>query len=287
MHDTRIGRFWSVDPLAGKFPWNSVYAFAENSPVGFLELEGLEKVQFGIDVVNFTGKTKEEVKALLRKYKQYHRGNLSVKEIMSSANDKETWEVLDMTDVYLNSTGTKVKKITKNGVFEEVRRSGSQRLYHWDECLEGRSDGANQGTMTTKDLVVGFGFFCAITSLGALVEAGASAEVIIGLVNSIDDAFGVFTNGSGSLSQDLTPEQAKVVTNSLKTILSAITTAKGHYNLKKKGAKTEPETKIKTKKALDYLNSILNFLDLTSKTYGTVKDEKDKNDAKKQKAKQE
>ena len=42
MHDTRIGRFWSVDPLAGKFPWNSVYAFAENSPIGFLELEGLE-----------------------------------------------------------------------------------------------------------------------------------------------------------------------------------------------------------------------------------------------------
>lgn len=83
------------------------------------------------------------------------------------------------------------------------------------------------------------------------------------------------------------PEQAKVVTNSVKTILSAITTATGHYNLKKKGAKTEPETKIKTKKALDYLNSILNFLDLTSKTYGTVKDEKDKNDAKKQKAKQE
>ena len=30
MHDTRIGRFWNVDPLAGKFPWNSVYAFAEN-----------------------------------------------------------------------------------------------------------------------------------------------------------------------------------------------------------------------------------------------------------------
>ena len=33
MHDTRIGRFWSVDPLAGKFPWNSVYAFAENMPI--------------------------------------------------------------------------------------------------------------------------------------------------------------------------------------------------------------------------------------------------------------
>jgi RHS repeat-associated protein len=44
MHDTRIGRLWSVDPLAGKFPWNSTYAFAENSPIGFMELEGLEKL---------------------------------------------------------------------------------------------------------------------------------------------------------------------------------------------------------------------------------------------------
>ena len=42
-YDARIGRFWSVDPLAGKFPWNSTYAFAENSPVGFIELEGLER----------------------------------------------------------------------------------------------------------------------------------------------------------------------------------------------------------------------------------------------------
>ena len=42
MHDTRIGRFWSVDPLAGKFPWNSVYAFAENRVVDGMELEGLE-----------------------------------------------------------------------------------------------------------------------------------------------------------------------------------------------------------------------------------------------------
>ena len=42
MHDTRTGRFWSVDPLAGKFPWNSVYAFAENKVVEGRELEGLE-----------------------------------------------------------------------------------------------------------------------------------------------------------------------------------------------------------------------------------------------------
>ena len=53
MHDTRIGRFWSVDPLSAKFPWNSPYAFAENSPVGFIEMEGLEKliaISMGEDV---------------------------------------------------------------------------------------------------------------------------------------------------------------------------------------------------------------------------------------------
>ena len=44
MHDTRTGRFWSVDPLAGKFPWNSTYAFAENRVIDGIELEGLEWV---------------------------------------------------------------------------------------------------------------------------------------------------------------------------------------------------------------------------------------------------
>jgi RHS repeat-associated protein len=53
MHDARLGRFWSVDPLAAKYPWNSTYAFAENSPIGYLEMEGLERllaVTMGEDV---------------------------------------------------------------------------------------------------------------------------------------------------------------------------------------------------------------------------------------------
>ena len=53
MYDAHLGRFWSVDPLAAKYPWNSTYAFAENSPISFLELEGLERllaVTMGKDV---------------------------------------------------------------------------------------------------------------------------------------------------------------------------------------------------------------------------------------------
>ena len=42
MHDPRIGRFFAVDPLTAKYPWNSPYAFSENRVIDGIELEGLE-----------------------------------------------------------------------------------------------------------------------------------------------------------------------------------------------------------------------------------------------------
>ncbi len=42
IHDPRIGRFLSIDPLAFVFPWNSPYAFSENRVLDMVELEGLE-----------------------------------------------------------------------------------------------------------------------------------------------------------------------------------------------------------------------------------------------------
>ncbi|MCA6438167.1 MAG: hypothetical protein IM600_10835 [Bacteroidetes bacterium] len=42
MADPRLGRFWSVDPIAHQFPWNSPYAFSENRVTNAIELEGLE-----------------------------------------------------------------------------------------------------------------------------------------------------------------------------------------------------------------------------------------------------
>ena len=42
VHDPRIGRFLSQDPLAINYPWNSPYSFAENKVIQFIELEGLE-----------------------------------------------------------------------------------------------------------------------------------------------------------------------------------------------------------------------------------------------------
>ena len=263
MHDTRIGRFWSVDPLAGKFPWNSVYAFAENSPIGFLEYEGLEKVSFGCNVVNFTGMTKEQVKSTLNRYKNYHHGNISVNEIMSTANDNEYWDVSDMKNVYKRSIGTCIEKYSGTQVSKEIRQSLLQKLTVADARLDGGYDCANQGTITPKDWAVGLGFVGAITGIGALVEAGASVEVIVGLVNSFDDAFGVFTNGSGSLAQDLTPEKYKVVTNSAKTILDGVKTA-----FYKKKISKEEYNKTKT-----IIETIISSLETGYKAVKTTHDE--------------
>lgn len=44
VHDARIGRFLSLDPLAPDYPHNSPYAFAENKVISHFELEGLEGV---------------------------------------------------------------------------------------------------------------------------------------------------------------------------------------------------------------------------------------------------
>lgn len=42
VHDSRLGRFISVDPLANEYVWNSPFAFAENRPIDGIDLEGLE-----------------------------------------------------------------------------------------------------------------------------------------------------------------------------------------------------------------------------------------------------
>jgi RHS repeat-associated protein len=46
VHDARIGRFLSVDPLAPDYPWNSPYAFSENRVIDGVELEGLERISY-------------------------------------------------------------------------------------------------------------------------------------------------------------------------------------------------------------------------------------------------
>jgi hypothetical protein len=46
--DTRIGRFFAVDPMAKKYPYYSPYAFGGNKVIQFIEFEGLETKESGV-----------------------------------------------------------------------------------------------------------------------------------------------------------------------------------------------------------------------------------------------
>ncbi len=48
IHDPRIGRFLSVDPLAQSYLWNSTYAFSENRVIDGIDLEGSEYITYKV-----------------------------------------------------------------------------------------------------------------------------------------------------------------------------------------------------------------------------------------------
>ncbi|AWM15208.1 hypothetical protein DI487_00005 [Flavobacterium sediminis] len=50
MHDPRVGRFFAVDPLTGKFPELTPYQYASNSPIALKEIEGLEGDWYVLDL---------------------------------------------------------------------------------------------------------------------------------------------------------------------------------------------------------------------------------------------
>jgi hypothetical protein len=63
MYDNRLGRFLSVDPLGIEYPWNSVYAFAENEPISNIDLDGGEKLG-STDAFNSNKGAKNLIKAI-------------------------------------------------------------------------------------------------------------------------------------------------------------------------------------------------------------------------------
>jgi RHS repeat-associated protein len=76
IHDPRVGRFLSIDPLAAEFPHNSPYAFSENRVLDAIELEGLEAVLIigGADISS-TGRQTETIIQLRTDIEQYAKSN--------------------------------------------------------------------------------------------------------------------------------------------------------------------------------------------------------------------
>jgi len=43
VYDPRIGKFLSVDPLTGKYPWYSPFQYGGNTPIQAIDRDGLEE----------------------------------------------------------------------------------------------------------------------------------------------------------------------------------------------------------------------------------------------------
>jgi RHS repeat-associated protein len=119
MYDPALGRFWSVDPLAEKYYYNSPYAFAENKLGMGIELEGLELMDFGMlsKAVEFKIRTATSVSNI-----QSAAGNLASgnsgnvpKDVTMSGEDRNMVKVgSQISDAKTVTDG--VKDIAKTGV---------------------------------------------------------------------------------------------------------------------------------------------------------------------------
>ena len=129
IHDARIGRFLSVDPLFADFPWNSPYAFSENSVIGFIELEGLEKIHFmnGMlqgHTIDFTGFSEDDTKAVF-----LAMGYKWDSDIYDPDAKGEYWEVLNANTADDYSIKMELGTVVNKYPFEESKKANGARPY--------------------------------------------------------------------------------------------------------------------------------------------------------------
>ncbi len=94
IHDPRLGRFLSIDPLVAKYPWNSPYAFSENRVIDAVELEGLENIQINnssrtlndIMKIYATDLGKTYIKTINDISLKYTHGSINIKRITFAFN---------------------------------------------------------------------------------------------------------------------------------------------------------------------------------------------------------
>ncbi len=79
MYDTRIGRFRGVDRYSGKFPEQSPYTFAANSPIGAVDVNGDYVYILAYTVNNNHGDDMFKASALTRKYDIEHSSTFNSK----------------------------------------------------------------------------------------------------------------------------------------------------------------------------------------------------------------
>jgi RHS repeat-associated protein len=166
VHDARLGRFLSVDPLAPKYPWNSTYAFAENRVVDGVELEGLETVT--INSPTYANKFRELFKTELASFEEVENQMNTARILALEMYEKNYDEEGNLTGQIYSidfSQQERFKMVGAGGglIFEmenpgKISRKSLSDYERWSRSLEGSFDGANAGDIFSDRIAIAAGF---------------------------------------------------------------------------------------------------------------------------------
>lgn len=128
MHDPRLGRFFAVDPLTAKYPWNSPYAFSENRVVDSKELEGAESQ---IVIFNYSSGAFSVSKIQLEKDGPLGNGVAAV--ILGTDLKRNVLYGLPVSGSSTNSIVTSDYKVSNALINFKIFMEGSKDKLYYDE----------------------------------------------------------------------------------------------------------------------------------------------------------
>lgn len=105
IQDSKIGRFFSIDPLQKDFSWNSSYCYSQNRVIDGKEIEGLEVllVNEKDDATIYNVGVKNTDKSAIHIYAHGTPGNMDYGGGIGWSNDVKNFKsVLERSDVYNN-----------------------------------------------------------------------------------------------------------------------------------------------------------------------------------------
>ena len=157
MHDARIGRFLSIDPLAPDYPHNSPYAFSENRVFDGVELEGLEFVQhnhgsgyYYVAPTNTAHSGWDLTGSLAATQNLQSGGSL----IHSVSWEQDGEKFTPVKTLHYSTTEVKVKKVTQGDVVE-LSNGSSLEIVGFKPRVREKIEGLN-GTYSGAKVRVGY-----------------------------------------------------------------------------------------------------------------------------------
>ncbi|MDP2174271.1 MAG: RHS repeat-associated core domain-containing protein [Bacteroidota bacterium] len=140
IYNPSLGKFLSVDPLFKGFPWNSSYCYAENIPIAFIDIDGLERY-FAADG-SYLGQqgTSNEIRVV--DAKEIYENNMSNSSALYKASKK------------LSETSDKINSNVYTTIYKREIRGTDKKIdvQHTTSDQGGQTNPDNGDILINKDV---------------------------------------------------------------------------------------------------------------------------------------